>query len=110
MSKLRYSMPSTGNILKLFYFAFFHSHLLYGLIISSANFKSYLDLLKKLQSRAIRIITNADRFENGSLILRNLKILQLDDVIKLETAKFMNSFDKNASPPHLVFLMLMVRK
>ena len=31
---------------------------------------------------------------------RNLKILQLDDLIKLETAKFMNSCDKNALPPH----------
>ena len=73
MSKLRYSMPS--NILKRLYFAFFHSHLLYCLIIWSATFKSYLDPLKKLQNRAIRIITNADRFENGSLLFRNLKIL-----------------------------------
>ena len=98
MSKLRYSMPS--NILKRLYFAFFHSHLLYGLTIWSATSKSYLDPLKKLQNRAIRIITNADRFENGSLLFRNLKILRLDDLIKLETAKFMNSFDNNALPPH----------
>ena len=98
MSKLRYSMVS--NILKRLYFVFFHSHLLYRLIIWSATFKSYLDSLKKLQNRAIRIITNADRFENRSLLFRNLKILQLDDLIKLEAAKFMNSFDNNALPPH----------
>ena len=98
MSKLRYTMPS--NILKRLYFAYFHSHLLYCLIIWSATFKLYLDPLKKLQNRAIRIITYADRFENGSLLFRNLKILQLDDLIKLETAKFMNSFDNNALPPH----------
>ena len=29
-----------------------------------------------------------------------LKILQLNDLIKLETAKFMNSFDNNALLPH----------
>ena len=46
MGKLRYTMLS--NILKSLYFAFFHSHLLYWLIISSPTFKTYLDPLKKL--------------------------------------------------------------
>ena len=73
MSKLRHSMPS--NILKRLYFAFFDSHLLYCLIMWSATGAtlSYLDSLKKLQNRAIRIITNVDRFENGSLLYRNLE-------------------------------------
>ena len=73
MSKLRHSMPS--NILKRLYFAFFHSHLLHCLIMWSATGAtlSYLDSLKKLQNRAIRIITNADRFENGSPLYRNLE-------------------------------------
>ena len=46
MSKSRYTMPS--NILKRLYVALFHSQLLYCLIIWSATFKTYLDLLKKL--------------------------------------------------------------
>ena len=48
MSKLRHTMPF--NILKRLHFAFFHSHLLYCLIIWSATFKTYLDPLKKLQN------------------------------------------------------------
>ena len=89
MSKLRYTMSS--NILKRLYFGFFHSHLLCCPIICSANFKTCLHSLKKLQNRAMRLINNADRFENTSFFSQ---IFQLSDLIKLETAKFMNSFDK----------------
>ena len=98
MSKLKYTVPS--NVLKRLYFALFHSQLQYCLIIWSATFKRYFDQLKKTQNRAMRSINNADRFQNTSQFFRNLKILQLDDLIKLETAKFTNSFDKNALPPH----------
>ena len=78
MSKLRYTMPP--NILKRLYFALFHSQLLYCLIIwcSTFKFKTYLDPLKKIQNRAIRMINNADRFQYTSLFFRNLKILQLE--------------------------------
>ena len=42
--------------LKKLYFALFHSHLLYGLIICSAMCKSYLEPLKKLQNRDLQFI------------------------------------------------------
>jgi len=48
LSKLRYIFPL--NILKRFYFAFQHPHLLYSLIIWGATFKSYLQPIAKLKT------------------------------------------------------------
>ena len=48
------------GIFKKLYFAFFHSHLLYCLIIWSATYKSYLESLKKLENKAMQVINNMD--------------------------------------------------
>jgi len=47
MSKLKFILPT--NILKQLYFAFFHSHLVYGLNAWSATYNTYLKPIKTLQ-------------------------------------------------------------
>ena len=76
-------------ILKKLYFAFFHSHLLYCLLIWSATYKTYLEPSRKLQNKAMRVINNVQWSSNSDPLFRKNKILKLEDLIKLETSKLM---------------------
>ena len=83
---------------KKFYFAFFHSHLLNCLTIWSAIYKSYLRPLRKLQSKAMRVISNMQWSSNSDPLFRKNKILKLEDLVKLETSKLMVNFDRCKLP------------
>ena len=64
-------------ILKKLYFAFFHSHLLYCLLIWSATYKTYLEPSRKLQNKAMRVINNVQWSSNSNPLFRKNKILKL---------------------------------
>ena len=61
-------------ILKKLYLAFFHSHLLYCFIIWSAAYKTYLKPLRKLQNKAIQVISNMQWSSNSDPLFRKNKI------------------------------------
>ena len=87
MYKLKHILPA--YVLKQLYFAFFHPHLLYGIIIWAATFKSYLEPLNILQNKAIKIIDNRKWCDRVTPIYKHLNILKLEDLLNLETSKFM---------------------
>ena len=87
MYKLKHILPA--YVLKQLYFAFFHPHLLYGIIIWAATFKSYLEPLNILQNKAIKIIDNRKWCDRVTPIYKHLHILKLEDLLNLETSKFM---------------------
>ena len=96
LCKLKNLFPSC--ILKKLYFTFFHSHLLYCLIIWSATYKTYLEPLKKLQNKALRVINNMQWSSNSDPLFKKNKILKLEDLIKLETSKLMFNLDRCKLP------------
>ena len=74
MCKLKYIVPL--RILICLYYAFFHSHLLYGLLVWGATYTIYLQPINILQNKALRIISNKQRWTNSTILYSGLKILK----------------------------------
>ena len=106
MCKLKHIVPL--RILIRLYYAFFHSHLLYGLLVWSATCTSYLQPINILQNKALRIISNKQRWTNSTILYSGLKILKFQDLIKLEIAKFTFSYDNCQLPPIFVNYLLKI--
>ena len=90
MSKLSYYLPNE-TLITLFY-ALIHSHILYGLPVRASTFDTYLNNLKKLQNRAIRIITKSKIKDRITSQHAHLGILKPNDLYNFEIAKFMYQF------------------
>ena len=96
MSKLKSVFPQ-ANPLQLYY-ALVHPLLLYGLIIRGSTYFSYLNKLKILQSKAIRIVSGGHHRDTAMPIHAKLKILLLEDLYKFETGKFVYNRKGKAIP------------
>ena len=66
LSKLKYFLPSP--LLSKLYYAFFHSYLLYGLIIWFNTYKTYTNKITALQTKAVKLISNSKRTDKCSPI------------------------------------------
>ena len=86
-SKLSYYLP-TETLITLYY-ALIYFHILYGLPVWASTFNTYLHKLKKLQTRAIRIITKSKIKDRITPQYVHLGILKLNDLYNFEIAKFM---------------------
>ena len=64
----------------------------------SATYKRYLESLRKLQNKAMRVINNMQWSSNADPLFRKNKILKLKDLVKLETSKLMLNFDRCKLP------------
>ena len=96
MYKLSYYLPS--NTLLLLYYSLIHTQLMYVLPIWASTFPTYLNTLKRLQNKALRIITKSSLRESMTPHYFKLQILKLEDLYKLEVAKFMHQFSQNKLP------------
>ena len=83
------------------YFSIFNSHLSYGLPVWGQSKQIYLDRIKKIQKKAIRAITFSDNRAHTSPLFKNLKILNVTDLIKLKIASLLWDLDKNTLPHSL---------
>ena len=72
IAKLRYYLPPE-TLLSL-YFALVYSHVLYGLPVWDSTCKTYLTKLRKLQNKAIKIITKTCLRERVGLCYYKLQI------------------------------------
>ena len=64
-----------------------HSQLLYGIIIWGNTFPTYTRKLTALQNRAVKVISGAHFRNSVKPLYVQYKILQIDDLYKLEVAK-----------------------
>ena len=71
-------------------------------------YTSYLQPINILQNKALRIISNKQRWTNSTILYSGLKILKFQDLIKLEIAKFMFSYDNCQLPPIFVNYFLKI--
>ena len=80
------------------YYAIFHSHLQYGLIIWGSTFKTYLKKLTTLQNKAVKIVGGGKYFDHATPYYSKLRILTLVDLLKLEKALFVFKYRSKAPP------------
>jgi len=82
-----------------------HSHLNYGLAIWGNTYPAYLSKLAKIQNKDMRIITGSDWQENVKPLYQKCEILNLEKLIKFETAKSFIMIYKN---DYLLILMVIL--
>ena len=81
------------------YYALFHCHIQYGIITWSSTYKTYLKKLATLQNKAVKIVGNGTWNDRATPYYAKLKILKLQDLVKLETAAFVYSYKSGQLPP-----------
>lgn len=86
------------SILRALYFAFINSHLTYCMESWAWTYDSYLDPLRRLQKRAIRIISHSNHNEPSRPLFRSLKILPFDLLREYKTTVCVNSIVKYNNP------------
>ena len=93
--KLREFVPK--STLRTLYNSFIQSHALYGILNWGCAKKSTLEPLKRNLRKAIRVADFAPYTAHSDPIFQRLKLLNFDNLYKLETAKFMFQISKEAS-------------
>ena len=96
MFKLRRYVPL--STLKSFYFSLFHSQLQYSLLNWGRATKTHLHKLEILQNKIIRACYFRPRFQHSILLYSKLGVLKLNDMIKMELAKFIFKFKNQMLP------------
>ena len=96
LSKLKHFFPQ--NIMLQLYYALVHSLLSYGINIWGATYPTYIKRLKSLQNRAIRAVARCHYRDEVKLSYNQFKILQIDDLLKYEIAKFVHCNITNKTP------------
>ena len=104
LSKSLYMMINVKNFLPLhcrkkLYYSFFYSHLSRGILLWGTNIsKPYISKLQVKQIIAIRTIMKADYNSSTSHFYKDLLILNVDGIIKLESCKLMYQVSNDKAP------------
>ena len=96
LAKLCYSLPC--NTLIILYYSLVHTLLHYALPLWSATYKSYLTKLKRLQNKALRIISKTKIRGRITPQYYKHEILKLEDLYNFEIAKLMYQISHSKSP------------
>jgi len=99
MNRLKFIFPK--EILLQLYHALIHSHILYALPVWSLTYKTYLNKVAALQNKAAKIITGANWNDKSLSSYNSLKMLKLNELYKLETAKIMHYIYTHEQPYNL---------
>ena len=97
LSKLRYFI-STKILLSLYY-ALVEPFLNYCIIAWGGTYRTTLQPLFILQKKALRIITFTSFNEHSSPLFKDLRVVELFDIIALQLAVFMYKFHNKLLPP-----------
>ena len=96
ISKLRFYLPQSSPV--ILYFSLVHTHLLYALPLWASTYNTYMSKLKRLQNKAVRIISRTSIKDRITPNYHRLEILKLDDLYTLEIAKLMYQFTQHKLP------------
>ena len=94
--KLRHYVPL--STLKLFYYVMFHSHLQYSLLNWGRASKSHYHQLVILQNNILRACLFRPLHHPTNSLYSDCYVLKLEDLIKMEFAKFMFKLTNNMLP------------
>ena len=94
IGKLKFLLPP--KTLKQICFAYFNSHLLYGVRARCDTFNMYLKPITSLQNKALGFIGNGTCNDNATSFFRTYQTLKCDDLITYKIAIFMFKLNKCA--------------
>ena len=83
------------------YYSVFQCHLSYGITCWGFTTDENKEKIQMLQNKCIRVIENLKKDENTDLTRKNLGILSIDQLLKLEIAKVMWDFEHINLPQDL---------
>lgn len=92
----------TKKSLRILYFSFFHSHLLYCSTILGSSTQQNINKVTLAQKKAIRIINFAKYNDHTSPLFIENRILPFEKIIYLQKLLFMHAVHNNYSPPSFV--------
>ena len=98
IAKMRHYL-NQKNMISIYY-AFFYSHILYGILGWGSATQARKKSLQILQNRVLRVLNKSswkDKITNKSLFL-NSKLFEIDDIYKYELGKFMYLSNTKALP------------
>ena len=96
LAELSYYLPC--NTLIILYYSLVHTHLHYALSLWGATHKSYLRTLKRLQNKALRIISKTKIRGRITPQYYKYEILKPEDLHNFEIAKLMYQFTHRKLP------------
>ena len=100
LRNVKHTLPT--RIMKTLYYSFFYSHLQYGVLLwGSSTTAENINRICVMQKKAIRIVTNSNYNDHTAPLFKELNILNIDDIIKVELAKYMYKFTNNILPLEL---------
>ena len=100
LNKQKYFLFSSV-LLKLHY-ALIHSHFNYGLAVWGSTYPTYLNKLKLLQNKAIRIVTSSHMSTSSKLLYITSNILPLPKLFEFKIAKIVYFYKFNLLPKILI--------
>ena len=86
------------KLLTSLYFALFHSHMSYGILLYGLAGEQYTNKISLIQKRAIRIVSNASFNAHTKPLFSELKILNFSNTLKCKLAIFMWEYDHGLLP------------
>ena len=102
MNKLKNSLPT--NVLKLIYLSLVQSHLLYGLLVWGGEIdKTIGKRLVTLQKKGIRTITKSGYVAHTDPHFKELGLLKLTDMYKLQVIKMYCLALEKRTPDYIYF-------
>ena len=94
--KLRHYVPL--STLRIVYYSMFHSHIQYSLRNWGRAAKSHYHKLSILQNKILRACLFRPRRYETNLLYSGFRVLKLEDMIKMDFAKFMFKYSNNMLP------------
>ena len=82
----------------MLYYSLVYSRIQHGIILWGSTFKSVQRELERKLNNIVRTITGSWKFEHVSPLFKQLKLLKLHDIYKLELGKFMYQLNWNKLP------------
>ena len=102
ISKLRHNAPLETRL--QVYYALFYSHLIYGCNVWGLSTLKNIDRIIKLEKKCVRIMTFAPFNSPTNQIFIELKLLKVEDIIKVHQLKLVFDFHIKSLPINLMSL------
>ena len=100
LHKLKFYLPL--QIMKTLYLTFIYPYLLYGIEAWCAAYQNVTGKIVSLQKKAIRIVRNVPYLEHTAPIFRELRILKVEDLFKMQILVYMYDTIHNNSDDTLL--------
>ena len=92
---LKFTFPS--NVLKNIYFSLIYPYYTYCNLVWGSADSTHIDILIKLQKKAVRLISKVGYLDHTEPLFNNLKLLQVHEIYNYNCAKFIYQCERNKS-------------